>query len=81
MRYEADACCPNEPPYPIVDSIRPKIKELLMYHFSCHGNLVTTAMRYMTDVYSPKEPPCQISNQYILINMESIYLNSKELLT
>ena len=50
-----------------VDSIRPKTKELLMYHFSCHGNLVTTATRYMADAYGPKEPPCQIWTQYILI--------------
>ena len=51
---------------PDVDSIRPKTKELLMYCCSCHGNLVTTAMRYMADAYSPKEPPCQLWAQYIL---------------
>ena len=53
-----------------MDSVRPKTKELLTYHCSCHGNLVTIATRYMADVYSPKEP-----------NMDSIRLKTKKLLT
>ena len=43
-----------------VDSIALKTKELLTHHCSCHGNLVTKAMRYVVDGYCPKEAPCQI---------------------
>ena len=34
-----------------------KIEELLTYHCSCHGNLVTIATKYVVDGYRPKEPP------------------------
>ena len=47
-------------------SIRPKTKELLTYCCSCHGNLITTSTRYMADVHSHKEPPCQLWAQYVL---------------
>ena len=39
-------------------------KELLTYHFGCHSNLVTIAMRYMADAYHPKKASCQILPQY-----------------
>ena len=64
MRYMADAYCPKEPPYQILDSIRLKTKELLTYCCGCHGNLVTIAMRYVADAYCPKESPQQIWTQY-----------------
>ena len=49
-----------------MDSILLKINELLMFYSGCHGNRVTIAMRYVADVYCPKEPPYQISTQYHL---------------
>ena len=45
---------------PNVKSIQIKTKELLTYHFHCHGNLVTIAARYVADAYYSKETPCQI---------------------
>ena len=36
-----------------MSSIQCKAKELLTYHRGCHGNLVTTAMRYVDDAYCP----------------------------
>ena len=38
-----------------MNSIQLKIKELLMYHCGCHGNLVIIAMKYAADVYCPNE--------------------------
>ena len=38
-----------------VDSIQFKRKELLIYHFGCHSNLVTIATRYVADTYHPKK--------------------------
>ena len=35
-----------------------------MFYSGCHGNLVTIAMRYMTDAYCPSEPPYQIWTKY-----------------
>ena len=32
-----------------------KIEKLLRYHCNCHGNLVTTATRYVANAYCPKE--------------------------
>ena len=43
--------------------IQLKTKELLRFHFGCHGNSVTIALRYVADVYCPKEHPCQIWTQ------------------
>ena len=37
-----------------MDSIKLKKKELLTYHCGCHGNLVTIAMRFVSNVYCPK---------------------------
>ena len=34
-----------------MDSIWLKAKELLTYHCHCHCNLVTIAMKYVTDAY------------------------------
>ena len=51
---------------PIMDLIWVKTEELLTYHFSCHGNLVTIATRYVVDAYCPVEPPCKIWTQYTL---------------
>ena len=63
--YEADAYCPNEPPYQIwIQYYFNKTKELLAYHCGCHGNLVTIVMRYVADAYRPKEPSYQIRAQY-----------------
>ena len=39
-----------------MNSIRLKAKELLRFHFGCHGNQVTIAMSYVADAYHPKEP-------------------------
>ena len=36
-------------------SIQLKTKELLTSHSGCHGNLVTIATRYVSNVYCPKE--------------------------
>ena len=36
-------------------SIQLKTKKLLTLHCGCHDNIVTKAMRYVTDVYSPKK--------------------------
>ena len=46
--------------------IKIKTKELLAFYSGCHGNWVTTAIRYMADAYCPKEPPYQIQAQYDL---------------
>ena len=45
---------------PDVDSIQVKKKELLIYHFSCHSNLVTIATRYVADAYHLKKCLYQI---------------------
>ena len=42
-------------------------KELLTYHYGCHGNLITIATRYLADAYCPNK-------------MNSIQLKIKELL-
>ena len=44
-------------PHTNMDLILFKTKELLMHHCGCHGNLGTTAMRYVADAHRPKEPP------------------------
>ena len=49
-----------------MDTIWLKTKELLTYHYGCHGNLGTIATRYVADAYCPKEPPYQIWTQYNL---------------
>ena len=36
-------------------SIRLKTNELLTFHCGYHGNLVTTATRYVANAYCPKE--------------------------
>ena len=36
-----------------MNSIRFKTKELLRFHFGCHGNQVTIAVRYVADAYCP----------------------------
>ena len=43
-----------------MSSIGLKTKEFLHNTVVCHGNQVTIAMRCVTDVYCPKEAPCQI---------------------
>ena len=48
-------CYPKDPMWN-----RVKMKELLMYHCGCHGNLATIAMRYVPNAYRPKEPSYQI---------------------
>ena len=45
---------------PNVKSIQLKTKELLTYQCSCHGNLVTIAMRYVADAYHPKKASYEI---------------------
>ena len=40
---------------PNVDSIWLKTKELLTYHYGCHGNLVTIATKYVADAIHPKK--------------------------
>ena len=45
---------------------RVKTEELLTYHCSCHGNLVTIATWYVVDAYRPIEPPYEIWTQYAL---------------
>ena len=50
-----------------MNSIQLKIKELLMYHCGCHGNLVIIAMKYAAvDTF--------------IANMDSLRLKTKELL-
>ena len=49
---------------PNVNSIQYRAKELLTYHFGCHSNLVTIAMRYVADASHSKENPYQIWAQY-----------------
>ena len=36
-------------------SIHLKAKELFTLHSGCHGNIVTKTIRYVTNVYCPKE--------------------------
>ena len=43
-------------------------KELLTYHYGCHGNLITIAARYFADA------------QGMIANMNTIQLKIKELL-
>ena len=45
---------------PNVDSIWLKTKELLIYHYGCHGNLVTIATRYVADPFHPKKGSYQV---------------------
>ena len=42
-----------------------KMKKLLTFDSGCHGNYVTTAMRYVADAYGSKEPLCQIEVELI----------------
>ena len=49
-----------------MDSIQIKTKELLTYHCSCHGNLVTIATINVADAYHLIEPSYQIWTQYDL---------------
>ena len=42
-----------------MNSIWLKTKELFRFHFGCHDNQVTIAMRYVADAYLAKEPPYQ----------------------
>ena len=51
---------------PNITLLRCRTKELLGFHFSCHGNWITIAMRYVTGAYCLKEPPYQIWTQYNL---------------
>ena len=41
-------------------SVGLKTKELFTKHFGCHGNQVTIAKKYVTNVYCPKEALYQI---------------------
>ena len=43
-----------------MNSVRFKTHELLRYHFSYHGNLVTIATRYVADAYDHKDISYQI---------------------
>ena len=45
----------QETSVPNMDAIGLKTKELLTYHYGCHGNLVIIATRYVADAYCPKE--------------------------
>ena len=39
---------------------------LLMFHSGCHGNQVSTVMKYEADAYCPKEPLYKMWTQYDL---------------
>ena len=41
-------------------SVGLKTYKLLRYHCSCHGKLVTIAMRYVADAYRPRKASYQI---------------------
>ena len=43
-----------------MNSIRLESKELWRFYSGCHGDLVTTAARYVADTYCLKETPYQI---------------------
>ena len=49
---------------PNMNSIGLTTKKLWMFHFGCHGNQVSIAMRYEADAYCPSQALCQLWTQY-----------------
>ena len=56
-----------------MNSIWPKTKELMKFHFGCHGNPVTIAMRYVADAYSPNENLIQLKANVLQSEMYFSY--------